>query len=136
VYEARELGDEGRAVDRAVGGRLKKLLGRGDFSGRAGESLLLTDWPGLRGGRLLLVEGRWSSVGDQGYARGRALPWPGGAPEGDLREAVAPLVERVDVVPLADPRLWGGEVDDERYLLVGYARKGACGIPAADPASR
>ena len=55
VYEARELGDEGRAVDRAVGGRLKKLLGRGDFSGRAGESLLLTDWPGLRGGRLLLV---------------------------------------------------------------------------------
>lgn len=71
------------------------------------------------GGRLLLVEGRWTSVGDQAYASGRALPWPEGAPEGDLREAVAPLMERVDVVPLDDPRLWGGEVHGERYLLVG-----------------
>ena len=55
VFEARELGSEARAVDRAVGGRLKALLSRGDFSGRAGESLLLTDWPGLRGSRLLVV---------------------------------------------------------------------------------
>lgn len=55
VYEARELGDEARAVDRAVGGRLKNLLRRGDFAGRAGESLLLGDLPGLRGSRLLLV---------------------------------------------------------------------------------
>ncbi|HEV7432935.1 MAG TPA: leucyl aminopeptidase [Steroidobacteraceae bacterium] len=55
AFEARELGREARAVDRAVGGRLKSLLGRGDFAGRAGESLLLTEWPGLRGSRLLLV---------------------------------------------------------------------------------
>jgi leucyl aminopeptidase len=55
VFEKRELGTEARAVDRAVGGRLKSLLGRGDFAGRAGETLLLTDWPGLRGSRLLLV---------------------------------------------------------------------------------
>ena len=55
VYETRELGNEARAVDRAVGGRLKNLLRRGDFSGRAGESLLLADLPGLRGSRLLLV---------------------------------------------------------------------------------
>src|SRR5476651_931948 len=55
VYEARELGSEARAVDRAVGGRLKNLLSRGDFAGRIGDSLLLTDWPGLRGSRLLLV---------------------------------------------------------------------------------
>ena len=55
VYEPRELGEEARAVDRAAGGRLKNLLRRGDFAGRAGESQLLTDLPGLRGRRLLLV---------------------------------------------------------------------------------
>jgi len=55
VYEARELGDEARAVDRAVGGRIRNLLRRGDFSGRTGESLLLADLPGLRHSRLLLV---------------------------------------------------------------------------------
>ena len=55
VFEARVLGTEARAADRAVGGRLKNLLRRGDFAGRAGDSLLLADWPGLRGSRLLLV---------------------------------------------------------------------------------
>jgi leucyl aminopeptidase len=55
VYEARELGSEGRAVDRAVGGQLKALLRRGDFAGHAGDSLLIADWPRLRASRLLLV---------------------------------------------------------------------------------
>jgi leucyl aminopeptidase len=55
VFEARLLGAEARAVDRAVGGRLKSLLRRGDFAGRAGDSLLIADWPGIRTSRLLLV---------------------------------------------------------------------------------
>ena len=55
VFEARVLGAEARAVDRAARGRLKSLLQRGDFSGRAGESLLLADLPGLRASRVLLV---------------------------------------------------------------------------------
>ncbi len=55
VFESRELGAEARAVDRAVRGRLKNLLQRGDFAGRAGESLLLADLPGLRARTLLLV---------------------------------------------------------------------------------
>ncbi len=55
VFEGRVLGSEAAAVDRAVGGRIKELVRRGDFAGRTGDSLLLTDWPGLRGSRLLLV---------------------------------------------------------------------------------
>ncbi len=65
VFEARVLGTEARAVDRAARGRLKSLLQRGDFSGRAGESLLLADLPGLRTSRVLLV-GLGTS---QGYQR-------------------------------------------------------------------
>ncbi|HMI36629.1 MAG TPA: leucyl aminopeptidase [Steroidobacteraceae bacterium] len=55
VYETRVLSDEARVLDRAAGGRLRKLLQRGDFAGHAGDSLLLTDLPGLRGKRLLLA---------------------------------------------------------------------------------
>src|SRR5258708_8689154 len=55
VYESRVLADEARVIDRAAGGRLRKLLQRGDFAGHAGDSFLLADLPGLRGKRLLLV---------------------------------------------------------------------------------
>src|SRR3954470_10004401 len=72
VFEARALGSEGRSVDRAVGGRLKELLQRGDFAGRTGDSLLLTDWPGLRGSRLLLV-GLGAAASYQRRAWKRAL---------------------------------------------------------------
>ena len=52
VFEEAELGGEARAVDAATGGRLKKLLARGDFSGRAGETLLVSDLPGPRAPRV------------------------------------------------------------------------------------
>jgi leucyl aminopeptidase len=55
VFERAELGPEALAVDRAMRGRLRALLARGDFSGRAGETLLITDPSGLRSARLLLV---------------------------------------------------------------------------------
>jgi len=55
VHEERKLGEQARLIDRACGGRLLNLLRRGDFSGRAGETLLLPDLPGLGGKRLLLV---------------------------------------------------------------------------------
>ena len=41
AFERAELGDEGSGVDRALQGRVRALLTRGDFSGRAGETLLL-----------------------------------------------------------------------------------------------
>jgi leucyl aminopeptidase len=55
VFDEPELAGEARALDTAAGGRLKALIGRGDFSGRSAETLLLTDVPGLKSERVLLV---------------------------------------------------------------------------------
>ena len=81
----------------------------------------LAGWRSLLrpGGRLLLVEGRWWSVGDQDYDDDARMPWAGGVRAVDLAAAVDPLVRRVEIVPLADPVLWGEEIMDERYLLIG-----------------
>ena len=70
------------------------------------------------GGRLLLVEGRWWSVGDEDYTDEGRMPWAGGVRAVDLAAAIDPLVRRIEVVPLTDPVLWGKEVAEERYLLV------------------
>jgi leucyl aminopeptidase len=55
VFEDGELSGEAQSVDSAAGGRLKKLLARGDFPGRTGETLLLADLPGLEASRVLLT---------------------------------------------------------------------------------
>lgn len=55
------------------------------------------------GGRLVLVEGLWST--GSGIAAARC------------RDLVAGHREEVVVRPLDDPRLWGGPISDERYLL-------------------
>ena len=55
VFDEAELSAEAASVDAACGGRLKKLLERGDFPGRAGETLLLADLPGLSASRVLLA---------------------------------------------------------------------------------
>jgi ubiquinone/menaquinone biosynthesis C-methylase UbiE len=83
----------------------------------------LTRWIRLLrpGGRLVLVEGRWTVPGDTGsYARGAEdMPWAGGARAEDLVGALDPLVDHLEVHCLsADPQLWGREVDDERYAVV------------------
>lgn len=72
------------------------------------------------GGRLVLVEGRWHVPdGDGAPAPEDGLPWSGGVAADTLRDAVAPLVDRVVVHDLADDAdLWGRHVADERYALV------------------
>ncbi len=55
VFEGGELSGEARAVDSACGHRLKKLLDRGDFAGRMGDTLLVTDLPGIGASRVLLT---------------------------------------------------------------------------------
>ena len=55
LFEEGQLGGEARAVDSACGGRLKRLLGRGDFPGKLAETLLLADLPGIGATRVLLT---------------------------------------------------------------------------------
>jgi leucyl aminopeptidase len=55
VFEDAQLGAQGGSVDAATGGRLRKLLTRGDFSGRPGETLLVADLPGISASHVLLT---------------------------------------------------------------------------------
>lgn len=56
------------------------------------------------GGRLVLVEGRW---------------WSGaGLPAERTRELVLGHRAEAEVLPLPDPALWGGPIEDERYLVL------------------
>jgi len=70
------------------------------------------------GGRFLLVEGRWWSVGDRDYTDESRMPWAGGVRALDLAAAIGPHVRRIEVVPLTDPVLWGKRAGDEPYLLI------------------
>ncbi|MGA4847950.1 trifunctional class I SAM-dependent methyltransferase/NUDIX hydrolase/VOC family protein [Streptomyces sp. G5(2025)] len=65
------------------------------------------------GGRLILVEGVWGNTA------------PCGLPQSRLTEALTPLTARLHSERLSgDPRLWGGPVDDERYVVVGVVPEG------------
>ena len=55
VFEDGELAGEARSVDAASGGKLRALLARGDFAGRAGDTLLVADLPGISASRVLLT---------------------------------------------------------------------------------
>src|SRR5438105_3191572 len=55
VFEEAELSGEARSVDAACAGRLKALLERGDFAGRAGDTLLVGELPGIKASRVLLT---------------------------------------------------------------------------------
>jgi ubiquinone/menaquinone biosynthesis C-methylase UbiE len=82
----------------------------------------LRRWVGLvgRGGRLVLVEGRWDGpAGAEPYAAGaEAMPWLGGVPAEVLTAALEPLVSTVRTEPLTSPALWGRVVPDDRYAVV------------------
>jgi leucyl aminopeptidase len=55
IFDEGELTEEAVSVDSAVDGKLGKLISRGDFSGRSGETLLIADLAGLSAPRVLLV---------------------------------------------------------------------------------
>ena len=54
VFEDGKLGAETTALDKATAGRIKNLISRGDFSGRSGETLLMSE-AGLKTTRVILV---------------------------------------------------------------------------------
>ena len=56
------------------------------------------------GGRLVLVEGLWSTGA--------------GLTARALTDLVHPVIPAIEVQPLTDPALWGGPITDERYLMV------------------
>ena len=64
-----------------------------------------TGGPGYcgRGGSLLLIEGRWHTSA--------------GLTTDEARHAVLRHRATAEVTMLTDPRLWGGPITDERYLL-------------------
>ncbi|MEO6999180.1 MAG: methyltransferase domain-containing protein, partial [Terracoccus sp.] len=63
-------------------------------------------WSGLLrpGGRLVLVEGRWSTGA--------------GIDATECARLVLECRDEVEVVHLTDPVLWGRQITDERYLAV------------------
>ncbi|KOV78851.1 SAM-dependent methyltransferase [Streptomyces sp. NRRL WC-3618] len=70
---------------------------------------VLRHWRGLlrAGGRMVLVEGVWGTVS------------PVGIPADTLTALLAPLAADIRVERLSgDARLWGREVEDERYAVV------------------
>lgn len=79
-------------------------------------------WAGLlrTGGRLVMVEGRWTSAGDGERARDDALlPWNGGVPAATLVPVLEERFDRVEHHDLAhDDDLWGRGVSDERFAVV------------------
>ncbi len=78
IHEDGELADSARIIDRASDGALARLLARGDFAGRAGESLLLPGLPQLKATRVLLVgQGHAARASRAARGAGRSpSPWP------------------------------------------------------------
>ncbi len=55
VFEEGELAEEAKSLEPSTGGKLGKIVARGDFSGRSGETLLLADLEGVKASRVMLV---------------------------------------------------------------------------------
>src|SRR3954471_13504018 len=69
VHEDGELTPEARTLDLKAHDKLSRLLKRGDFSGKAGETWLVTDLPGLRAERVLLIGLGLKAVGNTEFTR-------------------------------------------------------------------
>lgn len=82
------------------------VLGRHVLWALPDPSLALAAWIRLLrpGGRLVLVEGRWSTGA--------------GIPAEACRALLGEHREHVDITTLRDPVLWGREISDERYVAL------------------
>ncbi|TWF78001.1 methyltransferase family protein [Pseudonocardia hierapolitana] len=112
--KARRLGVEvalleGDARDPQVGGPFDVVLSRHVLWALPDVPAVLHRWASLLvpGGRLVLVEGRWHTGA--------------GLPAEDLLPLVRSATSAVELHHLPDPALWGGHIEDERYLIVATA---------------
>ena len=55
VYDKGALSETAQALDKRTGGRISRLVKRGDIRGKSGETLLLTDISGAACERILIV---------------------------------------------------------------------------------
>jgi leucyl aminopeptidase len=55
VYENDKFSDSAKLLDAASKGSIKKVLGRGDMTGKAGQTLMLHDLPNITAPRVLIV---------------------------------------------------------------------------------
>lgn len=55
VYENKKLSDTAKQLDKVSGGYIRKVLNRGDLTGKAGQTVLLHDLPDVNAPRVLLV---------------------------------------------------------------------------------
>src|SRR5260370_18388793 len=88
VFEEGELSGEARSVDTACGGRLKALLGRGDFARPAGDTLLIARLAGIKAPRVPLTGlGGKKSFHRRGWRQAWAAPAAAPAPPPHARFA-------------------------------------------------
>lgn len=104
IFEDGELSDETRTVDAAAAGRLKAVTERGDMAGKAGETLLLLDVPGVKAPRILLVGlGARNRYSRKGWRKA-------------VESGIAALVRtRVTRAAVALPRPASKELDDYEF---------------------
>ncbi|MEK6592134.1 MAG: leucyl aminopeptidase [Pseudomonadota bacterium] len=89
IFESRKPSAAATALDRAAGGYIGNVMGRGDMEGRAGSTLLLHNVPGVACERVLLVGlGRAGDFGDRQY-----------------REAVAAAVKALNATSAGEAEL-------------------------------
>jgi leucyl aminopeptidase len=93
-----EMPEEAAAIDSASSGLLKKLLTRGDFAGRSGETLLLTEVPGITASRALLTGlGARKSFSRKSWRRALAA-----ALTAVLRTRIASIAVAIDRPPVKE----------------------------------
>jgi leucyl aminopeptidase len=100
IHEENELGDSAHQVDKASAGALTRLVTRGDFTGKLGETMLLGEWPGLAAKRLMLVgQGPKASLTRRSWRRAYSAAVAGVAKTQAASAAFAlarPVVKQLD----------------------------------------
>jgi leucyl aminopeptidase len=72
IGEDGKLGSVAKSVDVASGGALGKVIKRGDFTGKPGQTLLLHNLPGIKAERVLLVGSGKGELSDRQFRKAAA----------------------------------------------------------------